>query len=49
MLIPESMENPVAELFARRNQHGVPLEKIQQMISNFEGRDEIQKKIDGIK
>ena len=48
-LIPESMENPDAELFASRNQHGVPLEKIQQMISNFEGRDEIQKKIDGIK
>lgn len=26
-----------AELFAQRNQHGVPVEKIQEMINNFEG------------
>jgi predicted kinase len=43
-LIPKNTSSP--EELAQRNKHGVPVEKIKEMIGRFESYEEIQRKID---
>lgn len=50
-LIPDGIltGSVTAEDLAIRNKHGVPLEKIREMMKNFESYEDIQRKIDSIK